>query len=124
MRVILIDPARQSMKEADLPVDLDNLQEAVGGLIEYAHMFDNGDSLIVNEEGFLEYMDAMRGREPAEKAFMFDIGAHQPFAGKGIIVGPENNGIHTDAISSINEIGSRLTFIVPGAFGAHDGNKH
>lgn len=76
MKAIKIDTKNKSVYEIEV-FTLADLQEAVGGYIETALNFDNGDTLYVNEEGLL--------REPF--GFFYYRGAIQPYAGNGIIVG-------------------------------------
>lgn len=114
MRAILIAPERAELSEADLDMSIDALQAAVGGLIETAHVFDNGDVLYVDENGLSLMGEALQGRAEAAHAFMFDIGAHQPFAGRGVIVGVEDGqGRHGSAVSSLEDIAARLSFLAP-----------
>lgn len=119
MRFIVIDPATQSLREECLGNSLQDLQRAVGGRIAFAHQFPNGDVLYVDEDG-LERADlATLGEMEAARAFFFDIGAHQEFAGKGIIVGTEGeDGRHGPAASSLADIASRLAFLAPLAYSA------
>lgn len=99
MRVILIDPRERSVAERDVEMTLESLHELVEGYIEVACRFHNGDVLYVNEEGLFKFAEH------------FDVGAHQPFAGPGVIVGPENaEGWHQDARSSLEEIKAIIRF--------------
>lgn len=105
MRAILIDPIKREVTEVQIHHALEgdtlgDLQKAVGGYIELAHRFDNGDDLFVNEEGLYKY------------SIFFDIGAHSPFAGSGIIVGHNSAGNTTPAKSSIEDIKSRIRWQV------------
>lgn len=93
MRAILIDAKNKTVTETQVH-GLPGLQNAVGGYIECAHDFDNGDTCYVNEEGLFQFEDF----------FMID-GAHQPFAGNGIIVGlDQESGETTDAKAEINDL--------------------
>lgn len=117
MRAIIIDPFHQSISECDIDMSLASLQTAVGGPIEYAFEFENGDVLYVNEEGLLRSDDAMSGKDSPEFAHLFDVEAHQPFAGRGLVVGAEDeHGKHGDAQTTVRELSARLAFLVPEAF--------
>lgn len=124
MRALIIDPARQSLREGDMDTNLDSLQEAVGGSIELAYEFANGDVLYVNEDGISRAEEALQGKETPEWAFWFEIGAHQPFAGRGLVVGAEDeHGQHGPAKSSLEEIASVLYFLAPKEFAAPPGTR-
>ena len=113
MRVILIDPATKTVVEANRDTRFDALQDAVRGSIEIAHYFDNGDVLYVNGNGLLELEDALKGETEIERAYLFDLQAHQPFAGRGIIVGEEVDGVHQDAKTTLEEVRSLISFPAP-----------
>jgi len=124
MRALIIDPARQTVSEADLDMSLRSLQEAVGGNIEVAHEFPNGDVLYVNEEGLSRAEDALEGKDDPERAFWFDIDAHQPFAGRGIVVGPEGSaGRHGPAKTTLEDLFSVLKILAPRAFSPPPGSS-
>jgi len=123
MKAILIVPSVQRVEEIDLDMSYQALSEAVGGPLEIAHVYENGDTLYVHEEGLLEHREIMAGRLPAgENAFAFELGLHQPFFGKGVIVGPEDaEGRHTAARTDIQEIRETISFLSPGAMAAKPG---
>lgn len=122
IRALLIDPSFQSVREAFIDGGFESLQEAVGGSIEIAHDFPNGDVLYVDEDGLAKAHDAMSGRDDASRAYMFDVGAHQPFAGRGVIVGAEDaEGRHTDAGMAVGEVKDMVSFIAPAAASAPQG---
>lgn len=80
---------------------LADLQRLVGGDIETAHRFTGGDVVFVNDEGLFKYQD-----------FFIINGAHQPFAGNGVLVGRErHNSIRTrDPKISIEGLRELVTF--------------
>ena len=55
----------------------------------------------MDEEGLLK---------PIESAF-FILGAHQPFAGNGIVVGTDEDGETTDCESTVDDIKARIKFL-------------
>jgi hypothetical protein len=76
MRAIKIDAHNRKITEIDID-GLDDMQKAVGGLIEPAFYYPDGSCCMVNEEGLLNGIDMF---------FQSKYGEH-PFAGDGLIVG-------------------------------------
>jgi hypothetical protein len=63
--------------------------------------FPNGDYLYVNDEGLIN----------GTRDF-FDIGAHSPFAGNGVLVGPaDDEGDDTDVQSTCDQICHSVRFM-------------
>ena len=82
-RAIFIDSPRRTISEVEID-SLDDMQKLIGGYIEVAFAWPNGDTLYVDEEGLLKVQDyffALPGERP-----------DQPFAGNGVIVGREEEG--------------------------------
>ena len=92
MKAIKIDAKLRVVSEVEIDEkdSLHGMQEIVGGLIEHAHEVKEGEDLFVNEEGLLLGF---------EDFFEYE-GAHQPFAGNGVIVGADAEG---------NSVGSKLS---------------
>ena len=63
---------------------LDDMQKLIGGYIEAAYQWENGDVLYVDEEGLLKVQDYFFAL-PEERP-------DQPFAGNGVLVGREEEG--------------------------------
>jgi len=125
LRAIVIIPEEQRVEEVESDLSLNALKQAVGGSIEFAHEFENGDTLYVSEESLNMMQDALMGRAPSSSAYMFDIEAHQPFAGRGIIVGPETpDGRPTECKSTLAEIREIVSYLIPGAATADEGSPH
>lgn len=104
MRAIYIDSDACKVTEIELPDDdsqLSELQRLVGGNIEFAHEFPNGDVLFVDEEGLLK-----------NPKHFFDVDAHQHFAGNGVIVGPEIEGEPTPAQTLIEDLDVKWAFVL------------
>lgn len=81
MKILQICPAQRmviehDLKEKDDESYLDEFQDLVGGNIETAHIIDDNHRIFVNEEGLYE----------SDRHYFLYNGAHQPFAGNGIIV--------------------------------------
>ena len=102
MRAIIIDPVLRTVEPYTVDRRLASLQAAVGGLIAFATDLDTGDVLYVNDEGLF-----------ADQPKFFALaGAHQPFAGRGLLVGPERHGVVTDVITPIERVRKLVSFDV------------
>jgi hypothetical protein len=114
MRAIIIDPFNRSVLETDIDGSAASITELLGcDMLQIAHRFETGDTLYVDEEGLIKAQDALQGSDEGERAFAFDVGAHQPFVGKGVILGPENSkGSHTDAVMPTSRLSS-IVFLAP-----------
>lgn len=114
MNAIVIDPFHRSVIIVELEITIANLSDAINAdKLEIAHEFETGDILYVNEDGIARAEDAMQGREEGEHAFAFDVGAHQPFFGKGVIVGPlDDNGQHGSVVMDASRL-SGTVFLSP-----------
>lgn len=100
--------------ELDHSTNYKDLQEMVMGPLQLAHVFENGDHLYVNENGLHDLPEALEGKMEIERAYLFDLGAHQAFAGKGVIVGAEDqSGLHQDARCSVEVLRGITTFLAP-----------
>lgn len=73
---------------------LADMQKAVGGYIEKAHEWPNGDTAYCDEQGLL--------KEP--EFFTLIKGKHQPFVGAILILGSTRGGNNADAQISIDEV--------------------
>jgi hypothetical protein len=95
-KVIVIDSEKQRIYEREIErgKSLQGLQEAVQGFIELGTTLSNDDDILVNEEGLL--------KKP--KWFFTVEGAHQPFAGNGVVVGRTRNGDSASCKSSMEDI--------------------
>lgn len=99
-RVIMINAELQIITEG-VVIGLSGMQKLVGGYIERAHIFENGDELYVNEEGLLQNTNH----------FFVVEGFHQPFAGNAYVIGPVTaNGNNRGAVSTVEEIKALVTF--------------
>src|SRR3546814_1995290 len=87
---IVIDPPTKAVREAESDGSLRSLMKLVEGDIEIATQLEGGDLLYVNEEGIYTFED------------YFDVGAHQVFAGPGVIIGAEGQiGMPKSAVPSL-----------------------
>lgn len=105
MRAIFIDSTARTIEEIELPEGeaehLAELQKRVGGYIELATQFPNGDTLFVDEEGLFK----------ENQQFFVIIGGHQPFAGNGVIVGPEVDERQSPAKTQLITIRNSVRFV-------------
>jgi hypothetical protein len=104
-KVIVIDPGTESVYSKELSGP-DCLQREIGGYIEAACIWDDtGDVLYVDEEGINK-----------EKAYWFRIAdaPHQPFAGKGVLVGREadmNTSWTVPPTLTVGDVWARVMFL-------------
>lgn len=101
MKAIHIDAENREIKEIEVK-DYKDMQKAVGGLITMAHDPNDKNTIYVDDEGLLKGYDYFFSYE----------GAHQEFAGNGIIVGINyDTGESTDCSLSIDEVKNRVEFL-------------
>lgn len=114
MNVILIDPFNRSVIKTAVEADFSSICELIGAArLEFAYAFETGDVLYVNGDGLARAEDAMLGRDEGEHAFAFDVGAHQPFFGKGVVVGPaDSEGRHGPVLMDPSRL-SGIVFLLP-----------
>lgn len=89
VKVIIIDPFKRQIYEKEIGQDnLQDMQGIVGGYIEAAGAFENGDILFVHEEGLF--------KENQEFFKISEINP-DPLAGVGFIQGHDDEGAGKDA---------------------------
>lgn len=102
MKLIVIDSVKQEVREETVTGEsLKAMQDAVGGHIEIAYHFENGDTMFCDEEGLYKGHDT----------FVWLEGAHQPFAGSCVIAGCDDEGNTTSAKTSVEEVKRRVQFL-------------
>ena len=102
MRVLVIDPYRCGVFERDVPNSLKGIQDVVHGCVQYVTQLPNGDMLYVNEDA--------EGRFDAH----FGLGRGDTLPGFGVVVGsPGSEYDQGPALSSVNELASRIRYFVP-----------
>lgn len=102
MRSILIDPAKRAVVPYRINGSVASLQAAVGSLIAFATQLDTGDVLYVDDEGLLR----------DNPSFFAIAGGRHPYAGRGLLVGPETYGAITDVVATVEEVKSLVSFDV------------
>jgi hypothetical protein len=108
-KAILIDPRDVSVKYVEYEATVDAIQTMIGGYLQLAHVFPSGDVLYVDEEGLCKNLTP----GPTDKATCFCVHAHQVFAGKGVVVGEDEQGGLTDVKMTVPEILMRTRFAYP-----------
>lgn len=105
-RVLFINSEKREITETTVSC-LEDMQKLVGGYIERAHIFENGDEVYVNEEGLLLAMN-----------FFFRIrDGHQPFAGNAYVIGQVTpSGNNRSAITTVEELRKQLQFFGEGSY--------
>ena len=92
VKVLVVDPFKKRIYEQEIGQDnLQEMQKIVGGHIEAAGSFANGDILYVNEEGLFK-----------DKQEFFKVGEinPDPLAGVGFVQGHDDEGAGKDATIS------------------------
>lgn len=104
MKAIFIDAKNRKVELVDR--DFENyklINEQIGcDIFTYATSFNNGDVLYVDDEGLFD-----RG---CNSFFTYE-GAHQPFAGNGLILGTDEEGDSVDAATTLIEVASKVQFM-------------
>ena len=95
MKAFLIDAAERQIREVEYvvsPMESPlSLQSHIGGFIETAYGWPDGDTLFVDEEGLLK---------PQLYFFRISTRPDQPFAGNGIVVGRERTNRQGDYLGT------------------------
>lgn len=79
MIALLIDAQKKEISQVEYR-SLEDLHKLLGGYIELAYAWPNGDVLYVDEEGLL--------KQP-QRYFRISVRPDQPLGGNGVLVGPE-----------------------------------
>jgi hypothetical protein len=105
-KALFIDSATQTVREVEIS-GLADLQKLVRGFIETAVLWQNGDTMFVDEEGL--------AKDPAH---WFRLHDGRVFAGNGVVVGREIDGeeypngyINADPVITLKEVSLMVTFI-------------
>lgn len=103
MKAILIDTANQSISEVDIKGDLNSWYETIKcDVVEVAVRLDNGDMILVDEEGLWKSPTMYFTYNHAEYN-------NYPFAGNGLVIGSDGEDT-ADAKSTVQEIAERVRF--------------
>jgi len=101
MKAILIDSKNRQVKEVEIPKGIDAMYKLLEcQYFTIATYLDGNDAIFVDDEGLMNGTDAF---------FTYE-GAHQPFAGNGLIMGSDENGESVDCKTRIDEVKSKVEF--------------
>ena len=101
MKAILINAKTKEVKEVEMGRDYKEIYTQLGcELFTAGAYLDEADVIYVDDEGLINGTDDF---------FIFE-GAHQPFAGNGLIMGTDDEGESTDCKVDINEVKSKVKF--------------
>ena len=101
MKAILINAKTKEVKEVEMGRDYKEIYTQLEcELFTAGTYLDEADVIYVDDEGLINGTDNF---------FTFE-GAHQPFAGNGLIMGTDDEGESTDCKVSFNEVKDRVKF--------------
>jgi hypothetical protein len=103
MKAIFINTKESTVTEVDIKGDLTSWYELIGcDTVEIAVRMDNGDMILVDEEGLW--------KSPTQY-FTYELPEYTnyPFAGNGLVIG-SNGEDTTDAKSTLDEVKSKVRF--------------
>jgi hypothetical protein len=106
IRAIKIDVIKKDVYEVEIPKGLNGIYEQLDcELITLPVILENEDGLYIDDEGLL--------REPEDQygAFMFSDYPSQPLFGHGLIIGCDDTGDQANALSTVENIKSKVTFL-------------
>lgn len=113
MKAILINATAKTVTEVDIDKSkygqhsCQPYYDLIGeecNMIQIATELPNGDTIFVDEESLLRDSMYTRG--------WFDVDAHQPFCGSGVVVGTdEETGETIDCKSTVEEIRAKVKFL-------------
>lgn len=101
MKAILINAKTKEVKEVEMGKDYKEIYTQLQCELFTAGMYMNdADVMYVDDEGLMNGTDEF---------FTFE-GAHQPFAGNGLIMGTDDDGESTDCKMSFDEVKNKVKF--------------
>jgi len=101
MKAILINATNRTVTEVEINDDLQSIYKVMGvDMIQTATYLPKNDIIYVDEEGMLK---------PMMNFFIYE-GAHQPFAGNGLVVGTSRGGKTVAPKISVDEVRKNVKF--------------
>ena len=101
MKAILIDSINKEVKEVEIGKGIDEMYKFLQcECFTVASYLPKEDAIFVDDEGLMNGTDVF---------FTYE-GAHQPFAGNGLIMGCDSKGNSVDCKIDINEVKKRVLF--------------
>jgi hypothetical protein len=102
MRAILIDPFTRSITEIDYSGNYEDIYTLIGrDTFTVAAINNRGDGIFVDDEGLLK---------PGQEFFWHD-GYPQPLAGKGLVLGCDEDGETVEPTVSTAEVAKHTRFM-------------
>lgn len=112
MRGILVDPFNKTIEEVDTTGKLPEIYSMLGvELITIVHIGES-DVLFLDDEGLFVPRD--------EQEYFYWAGSNQPYAGKGLIIGTDEEGDSTDAEIDLEEVKQRVRWLDKTMFNPED----
>lgn len=103
MRGILIDPFTRTIEEVETTGKLPEIYSMLGvELITIVHVGET-DVLFLDDEGLFVPRE--------EQEYFYWKGSNQPYAGKGLIIGTDEEGDSTDAEATLWEVMSQVHWL-------------
>lgn len=101
MKAILINAKTKEVKEIEIGKDYKEIYKHLEcQYFTIGTYLDKQDAIFVDDEGLMNGTDEF---------FTFE-GAHQPFAGNGLIMGSDDEGESTDCKIQIDEVKNKVAF--------------
>jgi len=101
MKAILIDSKNKTVTEVKISGDLQSIYKIMGvDMIEVATYLSDEDCIYCDEEGMMKSL-----------GHFFEVkGAHQPFAGNGLVVGTSDDGDTASTKMSVEDVRPFVSF--------------
>jgi hypothetical protein len=101
MKAILIDSINKEVKEVEIGKGIDEMYKFLNcEIFTIASYLPKNDAIFVDDEGLMNGTDTF---------FTYE-GAHQPFAGNGLIMGSNSKGESVDCKIDLNEVKKKVNF--------------
>ena len=101
MKAILIDSINREVKEVEIGKGIDEMYKFLQcECFTIASYLDKQDAIFVDDEGLMNGTDSF---------FTYE-GAHQPFAGNGLIMGCDDMGESEDCKVDLTEVKNKVKF--------------
>jgi hypothetical protein len=103
MRGILIDPFTRTVTEVETEGNLAAIYELLGVAYVTVVPISGDQAIFIDDEGLLV--------EKEHQEYWQWAGSNQPYAGKGLVLGGDEEGDNVDATSTLEEIAGLVTFL-------------
>lgn len=103
-KAILIDPVTQTITEVQWSGDFHHIYKLIDcDTFDVARINSEGDGIFIDDEGLFK----------EEQSFFHHSDYHQPLAGKGLILGCDDEGESVVPSCTLEEVRSKVRFVVP-----------